>query len=198
MSKGTVSLSILSSVGASICCIAPMLAMFSGVSGIASTVSWIEPARPYLIGFSVVSLGFAWYQKLRLQKKNNCGCESPKKQTLYQSTGFLSAITILAVLLMTFRSYSHVFYPKKESVVASSTISSTPVTQVEFTVKGMGCSDCEPEVETEVGKLSGIRFVKASCVKKNTVVTFDSTKTSIQAIWEAINKTGYTVQSAKQ
>lgn len=59
----------------------------------------------------------------------------------------------------------------------------------------MGCASCEPEVETTVGKLSGVRSVKASCVKKNTVVLFDSTQTSAIAIRQAINSTGYTVQN---
>lgn len=60
---------------------------------------------------------------------------------------------------------------------------------------GLGCADCEPEVETVVGKLSGVRSVKASCVKKNTVLLFDSSRVSADAIRQTINSTGYTVQN---
>lgn len=44
---------VLSAVAASLCCITPVLALISGASGVASTFSWMEPARPYLIGITV-------------------------------------------------------------------------------------------------------------------------------------------------
>ena len=40
---------VLSAVAASLCCITPVLALISGASGVASTFSWMEPARPYLV-----------------------------------------------------------------------------------------------------------------------------------------------------
>ncbi|MDZ7646572.1 MAG: hypothetical protein U5K54_05000 [Cytophagales bacterium] len=45
-------------------CITPVLALISGVGGIAATFSWLEPVRPYLIGITTLVLGFAWYQEL--------------------------------------------------------------------------------------------------------------------------------------
>ena len=56
---------ILTAMAASICCITPVLALIAGTSGIASTFSWVEPFRPYLIGITILVLVFAWYQKLR-------------------------------------------------------------------------------------------------------------------------------------
>ena len=55
--------SILSAVAASLCCITPVLALISGASGVASTFSWLEPFRPYLLGITIFVLAFAWYQK---------------------------------------------------------------------------------------------------------------------------------------
>ena len=57
--------SLLTAITASLCCIAPVLALIAGTSGFASTFSWIEPFRPYLIGLTIVVLLFAWYQKLK-------------------------------------------------------------------------------------------------------------------------------------
>ena len=57
--------SILSAVTASLCCITPVLALISGASGVASTFSWLEPFRPYLIGITVLVLDFACTQKLK-------------------------------------------------------------------------------------------------------------------------------------
>ena len=60
---------LLTAITASLCCITPVLALIAGTSGIASTFSWIEPFRPYLIGLTILVLGFAWYQKLKSQKE---------------------------------------------------------------------------------------------------------------------------------
>ncbi|MEK7254190.1 MAG: heavy metal transporter, partial [Bacteroidota bacterium] len=37
----------LAAVAASLCCITPVLALLAGTSGLASTFSWLEPARPW-------------------------------------------------------------------------------------------------------------------------------------------------------
>ena len=37
---------VLSAIAASLCCIAPVIALLAGGSSIAASFSWIEPARP--------------------------------------------------------------------------------------------------------------------------------------------------------
>jgi len=55
---------ILSAVAASLCCILPLAAVFLGV-GSAALGAWMEPARPYLLGLTVLCLGLAFYQAYR-------------------------------------------------------------------------------------------------------------------------------------
>lgn len=198
MSKGSALLSLLSSIGASLCCITPLLTLISGVSGMASYVTWVEPARPYLIGLTVSLLAVAWYQKLRPRQKEDCGCEVPKKSPFLQSALFLGLMTMFTVLFLSFPLYARIFYRAPKAAVISAAQQTGSIKQVEFFVKGMGCADCEPEVEAAVSKLSGVYYVKASCKKKNAVVAYDSTLTNTEAIRQAINSTGYTVQSIKQ
>jgi len=45
---------IVTALLASLCCITPVLAIFGGLSGIASTFSFLEPLRPYFIVFTVM------------------------------------------------------------------------------------------------------------------------------------------------
>lgn len=67
------------------------------------------------------------------------------------------------------------------------------VKNVEIKTKGMSCSHCENSVKAEIGKLNGIKEVTADA-KTNTVrVTFDSGKTDIKAIEQAIDEAGYSV-----
>jgi hypothetical protein len=71
-----ISTSLLTAITASLCCITPVLAIIVGTSGIASIFSWVEPFRPYLIGLTILVLGFAWYQKLKPKKEIDCECET--------------------------------------------------------------------------------------------------------------------------
>ena len=66
--KKLIGAGLLTAIAASLCCITPVLALVAGTSGLASTFSWLEPYRPYLIGLTILVLGFAWYQKLKDRK----------------------------------------------------------------------------------------------------------------------------------
>ena len=67
---------VLVAITASLCCITPVLALISGTSGIAASFSWMEPYRPFLIGLTVLVLGFAWYQKLKPKRAEvDCECD---------------------------------------------------------------------------------------------------------------------------
>jgi hypothetical protein len=79
---------LLTAITASLCCITPVLALIGGTSGIASTFSWIEPFRPYLIGLTFLVLRFAWNQKLKPRKEIDCECEMDEKLKFIQSKIF--------------------------------------------------------------------------------------------------------------
>ena len=104
---------VLSAFAASLCCITPVIALVAGSSSIAANFSWIEPARPYLIGLSIAVLAFAWYKKLKPAKTSDmdCNCETTRKASFFQSKTFLGIITLFAILMMTFPLYAKVFYP---------------------------------------------------------------------------------------
>ncbi|HIF84899.1 MAG TPA: mercuric transport protein MerTP [Flavobacteriaceae bacterium] len=191
-----ISAGLLTAITASLCCITPVLALIAGISGIASTFSWIEPFRPYLIGLTVLILGFAWYQKLKPQKEIDCECETDKKPKFIQSKTFLGIVTVFAILMLYFPHYSGIFYPNTEKqiiVVYKSDIKTT-----EFKISGMTCESCEEHVNHEVNKLNGIVISKASYENENAIIEFDKTKTNEAEIEKAINSTGYKVTDKKE
>jgi copper chaperone CopZ len=187
--KQLISAGLLTAIASSLCCITPVLAIVAGSSGLASTFSWLEPFRPYFISATVLVLGFAWYQKLKPQPKINCNCETTQKTNFMQTKSFLGIITLVSVLLLSFPSYAHIFFPKTESIAVVSPTSE--IQKVEFTITGMTCSACEHHVKTEISKLKGILEVTVSYEKGNAIVKFDSKQTNIKEIEKAINSTGY-------
>lgn len=193
--------SIFTAVGASLCCITPVLALISGASGVASTFSWLDPLRPYLIGFTILVLGFAWYQKLipitaGTNKEIDCDCETDVKPKFIQSKTFLGLVTGFAILMMAFPYYSSVFYPKTEKEMVL--VEKANIQTINMDIKGMTCTGCEDHITYTVNQLEGILTINASYKQGNAEIEFDTSKTSIKEIEKAVNSTGYTVISIEQ
>lgn len=192
-----ISAGILTAIASSLCCITPVLALIAGTGGVASTFSWLEPFRPYLIGLTILVISFAWYQKLKTKKKADCNCEIEEKLKFVQTKTFLGIVTVFSVIMLAFPYYSGVFYSntKKEY---SSNISTSKINKVEFSIKGMTCNSCEEHVNYEINKLSGIIKSDVSYNKGNAVIEFDASQTNISKIENSINATGYSITSKKE
>ena len=188
--------SILTAIGASLCCITPVLALISGASGAAATFSWMEPLRPYLIGITVLVLSFAWYQKLKLKKEIDCDCETDEKPSFMQSTLFLVLITVFSALMLAFPYYSSVFYSKSETEVIITDQSN--LQSINIDIEGMTCTSCEEHINHSVNQLEGIVSINTSYESGNTQIEFDQSKTSIEDIEKGINSTGYSVSNIKK
>ncbi len=195
--------SLLTAIAASLCCMTPVLALIAGTSGIASTFSWIEPFRPYLIGLTILVLGFAWYQKLKTQKEIDCECETDDlpagkagKTKFIQSKTFLGIATAFAIVMLAFPYYSGIFYPNTDKQII--VVDESDIKTTEFKISGMTCASCEEHVNHEVNKLNGIVNSKASYENGNAIVEFDKTKTNETEIEKAINSTGYKVTDKKE
>lgn len=196
MKNKLIGASLISAATASLCCITPVLALISGTSGIASTFSWTAPFRPFLIGLTILVLGYAWYQKLIPTKENDCECNEDDNPKFMQSKTFSGIITVFSIIMLAFPLYSAFFYPNTEKQII--TINKSNIKTIEFKINGMTCTSCENHIDFEINKLSGITNSKTSYKKGNTLIEFDNTKTNEREIEKAIDKTGYKVTSKKE
>ncbi len=181
---------LITAVAASLCCLTPLLALLAGTTSLVSSFSWLESFRPYLILVTVLTLGFSWYGQLKRDQSMNCHCE-PQKTSFWQSKRFLRLVTLMAILFLTFPSYSNWLGQDGPSKSAATKVDSAQVAYVN--IKGMTCSGCELHVKQQVTKLEGVSDVKVSYQKGNVVVTYDPKKTSLPQIHKAIASTGYQV-----
>jgi copper chaperone CopZ len=190
-------LGILTAISASLCCIAPIIALLVGTNGLISIFSGLDFLRPYLISLTVLMLSFAWYQKLKLQKQAACNCgDANERAPFLQTKAFLSIVTISVAIILAFPLYVHTFFQKtkKSTIVAEK----TNLSSAEFTISGMTCSGCEEHVNQKANNLTGIIHIAVSCKKGNAIVTYDNTKVTIEQIEQAIEKTGYSVTAKKE
>lgn len=192
--SGLLSVGLLSAFAASLCCITPALALITGTFGLASSFSWVEPARPYFIGVTLIVLAFAWYQKLsrKSQKEENCGCE---RTPFLKSKKALMIITLFSGLLLAFPYYASALY---ETRVHPTVIQQrSNLKTVNFLVKGMSCAGCTAHIDGALSKVSGVAKSSTYYEKAETRVSYDPKKISIDSLKAKINNTGYQVTGIK-
>ena len=188
-------LGILAAIGASLCCITPILALVAGASGLASSLSWLAPLRPWFIGLAVVALGYAWYRSLKAGREDcaDGSCKTEKKSFLSSRTS-LVIFTIAAVLLITFPFYAGIFYSHAQQPTLVATNKGS-IRTAQFRLAGMSCKACEQEVNSELYKVNGVIDAKTSYGEGQSIVKYDTTKTVPEQLKEAIGHTGYKVIS---
>jgi hypothetical protein len=125
----------------------------AGTSGLASIFSWLEPFRSFLVSLTVGVLGFAWFQKLKVNESVDYSCGKGKTSSFMQSKVLLVGITLFAVLILTFPYYAGIFFSKTDLKVTSAAATTKTVA---FSISGMTRSSCEEHVNQEVSKLDGI------------------------------------------
>jgi copper chaperone CopZ len=65
---------------------------------------------------------------------------------------------------------------------------------MEVSIGGMSCTGCEQTIQTNIGKLEGIKSVKASFTVGNALIEYDPGMVDSLKIKEAITGSGYTVK----
>jgi copper chaperone CopZ len=195
LSSESAKVGLLTAIIASLCCITPVVSLLAGVGGIAASFSWMESFRPYLIALTIAFLGFAWYQKLKpkTKKEIECTCETDEQSSFLQSKKFLGIVTVFAILMLAFPSYSHIFYSDLNNSERILSEQESQFESVEFKIKGMTCVGCESHVTNAISELHGVGEVQASFKEGNAIVKYDPNKVAKDQIIEAINKTGYKV-----
>ncbi len=185
---------LLAAFAASLCCIAPVLAIVSGTAGALSGLAWLAPLRPYLIGASVLALAAAWYVHLKpAVQADDCGCPPEEaNRSVLQSRGFLASVTVLAIVLLAVPLITSSPDPVRVQAAAVP-VEDERLMAATFLVEGMTCGGCEKHVSDAVYGVAGVIEIKASYAEKNTVVIYDGEQTGPEEIAAAIATTGYTV-----
>ena len=182
---------VLAAIGASLCCITPVLAVLAGSTGMASSFSWMEPFRPYLIALTVVILAYAWWDKLKPQKQGiECACDSDEagQVSFWYTKTFLALITLFSVVMLSFPYWGDTFISSDKQAIQ---IEKQNLQKIEIDIEGMTCKACEATIEKVVLDTGAVGSVKASSDDKNPFISFDKTKTTVEEIAKAIATTGY-------
>lgn len=193
-SNKTLWAALLVGTAASLCCLTPVLGILVGIGGIASIFSWIEPARPYLIALTLGILAFAWYKKLKPVRGGEieCACETDEKPTFWHSKVFLAIISVAAVLLLTFPSYSGIFF--RSAKATPLIIEKENIAMATLSIQGMTCSGCEQSVNKALKDKPGVIESSSDHLRGLAWVKYDKSRIGFEEFRNAVEKTvGYKV-----
>ena len=99
--KGSLVAGVLAGIGASLCCVGPLVLLALGVSGAwIGSLSALEPARPVFIGITLVFLGLALRQIYRRSQVCEPGtpCADPRTLQRQRLVFWLVATAVLGLL----------------------------------------------------------------------------------------------------
>ncbi|MEQ8683428.1 MAG: mercuric transport protein MerTP, partial [Cyclobacteriaceae bacterium] len=159
-----------------------------------------EPFRPYLIGLTILVLGFAWYQKLRprTQEEIDCACDEDERPSFWQSKKFLGIVTVFAVLMLAFPSYSGIFFSDNSNADKIIVVKENDILNAELSIKGMTCTGCEHSVNAALNNSEGVLEASSSYESGIATVKFDQTKVSVDQLATNVEEaTGYKVTDKK-
>jgi copper chaperone CopZ len=178
--KAIIGSGIVAAIASSLCCIVPLLALIAGGTGAATNLSWLEPFRPYLIGFTILVLGYAWYQKLKPHKD----CCINQKINFMETKSFLTIVTIFALSMLSFPSFSGNFYnntPIEHSAITDSS-------KVVLNIEGMTCGGCESQINSVLNKTEGVISCNASYKDASVTIIYDKEVTDSDGLIKIISK----------
>ena len=93
--------SILAAIGASICCVGPLVLLALGVSGAwIGSLTALEPYRPIFIGLTLLFLGLAFYRLYLARPVCTPGsaCANPRMLKRQRLTFWIVAILVLGLI----------------------------------------------------------------------------------------------------
>ena len=102
---------VLAAIGASVCCVGPLLLVMLGIGGAwVSNLTALEPMRPLLIGVTLVFLGLAFRRLYLLPQACTPGTPCAEPGALERHRLIFWFVTLLLVLLLAFPAVAPLFF----------------------------------------------------------------------------------------
>lgn len=99
--KGSLVVGVLAGIGASVCCVGPLVLLALGISGAwIGNLTALEPYRPLFIGLTLLFLGLAFRKVYLVAQVWTPGtpCADPKTRSRQRLTFWTVAVLVLGLL----------------------------------------------------------------------------------------------------
>ncbi len=187
---------IIAAIGASICCIGPLILLALGIGGAwVSNLAAFEAFRPYFIGITVLFLGYAFY---RVYRPSKAECE-PGSACAHPATSkttkvMLWIVTVIALGLIAFPYIA----PGLANAGQQSTVAPVQTETAVLKVNNMTCSGCALTAQQSLTSLDGVIDAWVSFEDRQAVVKYDPTRVTPQDLETATSRVGYPSEIIKK
>jgi len=183
---------VAASIGASLCCILPIVAAVTGAGAIAAGVSF-EKWRPYLLGLTGLLLAggifFAWRDRRRACAAGSFCATKPMSRWNYLALAILGAGVIGLAAFPYYSGAVARLVVRQPSPTHSA--SSGALSTVTFRVPDMDCPACAVSLSATLRQLPGVADAKLDVSSRQAVVTYDPAIQNVAALEKVINGAGF-------
>ncbi|HYL15885.1 MAG TPA: cation transporter [Terriglobales bacterium] len=194
--KWVLGASVTAAIGASLCCILPILTAVTGV-GVLATGAMFERWRPYLLAATVSLLGAGFLLVYRDRRKACApGSVCATRPVTRWSLISLCAVGVLAAGVAAFPYYSGavaralIGEPPSNGAAAS-----TALATVTFQIPDMDCAACAVSLSTTFRRLPGVAEAKLDVDSRKAVVTYDPAAQDVPKLRRIISEAGFHIAS---
>ena len=188
--------SVAAAIGASLCCILPILTAVTGV-GVLATGAMFERSRPYFLAATVSLLG-AGFLLIYRDRSKACalGSACASRPITRWSLITLCAVTVLTAGVAAFPYYSGaVAQALIGEPVSNHPAASAALTTATFQIPDMDCAACAVSLSTTFRRLPGVTEAKLDVDSRKAVVTYDPAAQDVPKLRRIISDAGFHIAS---
>lgn len=175
-------------IGATACCVGPLLLLMMGVSGAwISNLKLLEPYSPFLIAAALGFMALGIYRMNKKAKATDCKegsyCANPK------STKINKVFTIVAIIFtLMLLATPHVIPILMGSAEAEEKVKTT---ETVLHLRNMTCNMCSITVRKSLMNLKGVKEAKVTYKPQRAIVTYNAKLVTLKDIVKATTDAGY-------
>lgn len=184
--KWSIGGAVIAALGASSCCLGPLLLGLLGLGG-AGGAAALGAYRPYLLAATAVLLGAAFYFAYRkVPASDACGCERPRVNRVGRIGLWLATVLVLVTaglpsLLARWGEHRPSSGAEANASVAKATIG----------VEGIDCEACAAPMRKALTKVGGFHALELDIERQSITVSYEPAAGRLEAYVAALNDLGY-------
>lgn len=177
---------VVSAVGASVCCVGPLLLLGLGIGGASvGNLTAMEKYRPFWTAATLVFLGLAFLKVYRKRKKEPCCPGDVCRPEAGRRSRIILWVVAVFVLGLLFLPYIIPY------AFAGENGGSTATRQVTLSIQNMTCAACAVTVKKSLTRVDGVKDANVTSSPPQAVVTYDPTRVSVERLVDATTKAGF-------
>ena len=180
---------VSAAIAASACCTIPLILVSFGIGGAwVSSLTALEPYRPFFIAVALGFLSYAAYRSYRAAQEPECECEDAMNPKAKKALLIVGVLATLALIVSPWLLAAPAENTQAKEAVAAISVDAQ---EVALDVEGMTCAGCTTTVSRALTRLDGVLEAEVTYQPAQAIVRYDPARVSVEALTGATRSVGY-------